>query len=93
MWRKPKQPENGDKHMKKIHKYVGLDVHQDTTVIAVAEGGREGEVRVYGQISSDLHALERALSKLGGEDVSFARGLRGGTDRLCSVSPVAAAKD
>jgi transposase len=69
VWRKPKQPENGDKHMKKIHKYVGLDVHQDTTVISVAEGGRDGEVRVYGRISSDLHALERALAKIRGEDV------------------------
>lgn len=50
-------------------KYVGLDVHQDTTVVAIAEGGREGECRVYGTISSDLHALERVLAKLGGEGV------------------------
>ena len=26
-----------DKHMK-IHKYLGLDVHQDDSIIAVAEG-------------------------------------------------------
>ena len=43
--------------MKKLNKYVGLDVHKDTTVVAVAESGREGEVRIYGMISSDLHAL------------------------------------
>src|SRR4051812_44632912 len=55
--------------MKKIHKYVGLDVHQDTTVVSVAEGGRGGEVRMYGRISSDLHALERVLAKIRGEDV------------------------
>ena len=55
--------------MKKIHKYVGLDVHKDQMVVAVAEGDRDGEVRVYGQISSDLLALERVLRKLGGEDV------------------------
>ncbi len=48
-------------------KYVGLDVHKDTTVVAIAEGGREGECRVYGTISSDLHALEKLLRKLGGE--------------------------
>jgi transposase len=60
--------ENGDKHMK-TKKYVGLDVHKDTTVIAIAEEGREGEVRLYGQISSDLHALEKVLRKLGGEGV------------------------
>lgn len=53
----------------KTDKYVGLDVHKDTTVVAIAEGGREGECRIYGTISSDLHALERLLDKLGGEDV------------------------
>jgi transposase len=50
--------------MKTHDKFVGLDVHKDTIVIAVADGGREGEVRAFGTISSDLHALERALTKL-----------------------------
>ena len=50
-------------------KYVGLDVHKDTTVAAIAEGGREGECRIYGTLSSDLHALEKLLRKLGGEGV------------------------
>lgn len=45
-------------------KFIGVDVHKDTTVVAVAESGREGEVRQYGEISSDLHALERLLTKL-----------------------------
>ena len=62
---------NGDKHMKTLNKYVGLDVHKDTTVIAVAESGREGEVRLYGQIDSDLAALEKVLRKLGGEGVTL----------------------
>ena len=57
---------NGDKHMNKTDKYIGLDVHQDTTVIAVAEGGRVGEVRVYGSIPGDLRSLEKVLGKLGG---------------------------
>jgi transposase len=60
---------NGDKHMKTLNKYVGLDVHKDTTVIAVAESGREGEVRLYGQIASDLAALEKVLRKLGGDGI------------------------
>ncbi len=51
--------------MKTKNKYVGLDVHKDTTVVAVADGGREGEVRLYGEISSDLGALEKVLRKLG----------------------------
>ena len=62
---------NGDKHMKKLNKYVGLDVHKDTTVMAIAEGDRDGEVRLYGQFSSDLHALEKILRKIGGEGVTL----------------------
>ena len=61
---------NEDKHVK-THKYVGLDVHSVDTVIAVADGGRSGEVRVYGKVSSDLHALEKALRKIGGEGVTL----------------------
>jgi transposase len=62
---------NGDKHMKTKNKYVGLDVHKDTTVIAVADDGRDGEVRLYGEISSDLGALEKVLRKLGGEGITL----------------------
>lgn len=50
----------------KIQKYVGLDVHKDKTTVAIAEGGRHGEVRSYGEISSDLVTTERALRKIRG---------------------------
>jgi transposase len=46
-------------------RYVGLDVHKDTTVIAVAEGSG-GEAQVWGRVSSDPPAVERVLEKLGG---------------------------
>jgi hypothetical protein len=32
--------------------YIGLDVDKDEIVVAIAEGGRRGEVREYGRIAS-----------------------------------------
>jgi hypothetical protein len=34
--------------------YIGLDVHKDSITVATAQGGRDGEVRLYGTISNDL---------------------------------------
>lgn len=53
----------------KTHKYVGLDVHQVDTQVAIAEEGRTGEVRLHGTVRSDLHAMERLFAKLGGPEV------------------------
>ena len=50
--------------MKAITLYLGLDVHKDSITIATAEPGRQGEVRLYGTITHDLHALEKALGRL-----------------------------
>jgi len=49
--------------------YVGLDVHEDGVVVAVAEGGLRGEVREYGRIANTAAALDRLVRKLGGEGV------------------------
>ena len=51
--------------------YIGLDVHKDGIVVAVAEGGRRGEVREYGRIGNTPAALQRLASKLGREGVEL----------------------
>src|SRR5258708_66389 len=47
--------------------YVGLDVHKDSIVVAVAAGGLRGEVREYGRIANTSTAMDRLLRKLGGD--------------------------
>src|SRR5437588_4569009 len=51
--------------------YVGLDVHQESIVVAVAVGGLRGEVREYGRIANTAGALDRLMRKLGGEGVGL----------------------
>lgn len=45
--------------------YVGLDVHAETIAVAVAEGGRGGEVRSLGTIANTAEAITRLVKKLG----------------------------
>jgi transposase len=52
-------------------RYVGLDVHKEGIVVAVAEGGIRGEVREYGRIANTAGALDRLMRKLGGEGVGL----------------------
>ena len=50
---------------------VGLDVHKESIVVAVAAGGLRGEVREYGRIASTPAALDRLLRKLGGDSMTL----------------------
>lgn len=44
--------------------YIGMDVHKKSIEIAIAESGREGEIRHYGAIPSTMEALDKAIRKL-----------------------------
>jgi transposase len=48
--------------MTKNIKFVGLDVHAATVVIAVAEEG--GEVRSLGTVANEIGAIRRVLGSL-----------------------------
>ncbi|MDQ1199226.1 IS110 family transposase [Agrobacterium sp. SORGH_AS 787] len=45
--------------------YIGLDVHQETIAIAIADDGVDREVRYFGTIANRPEALHAALKKIG----------------------------
>lgn len=49
--------------MKKFSKYVGLDVHQKTIAVSVAEA-EGGEVRYYGEIANTPAAIDKLVRQL-----------------------------
>ena len=56
--------------MKKHITFVGLDVHKDSIDVALADDGRDGNVRFYGTIcgaSESLHNVVRKLQSTGAE--------------------------
>ena len=50
--------------MKKCITFVGLDVHKNSISVALAETGREQEVRRYGTIEGDMAAVDKLTRKL-----------------------------
>ena len=50
--------------MKAIKLYIGLDVHKDSITLAIAPAGRSSEIRLFGTITHDLHAVEKALARI-----------------------------
>lgn len=50
--------------MKKNTIFVGLDVHKNSIDVALADDGRNGDVRFYGTIDGSLEALLKVVRKL-----------------------------
>ena len=44
--------------------FVGMDVSKDRHAVAVAESGRDGEVRFFGEIGSDMASVRRFVRKV-----------------------------
>jgi transposase len=52
--------------VKKATRFVVRDVHADTIAVAVAEAGRDGEVRSLGIIPNRPNAVRKLVQRLGG---------------------------
>jgi transposase len=50
--------------MESINAFVGLDVHKETIAVAVADAGRDGEVRFWGTVPNTAHHVEKFAAKL-----------------------------
>lgn len=50
--------------MKKNITFVGLDVHKNSIDVALADVGRDGDVRFYGSIGGDPESLHKVVRKL-----------------------------
>jgi transposase len=50
--------------MKKRITFVGLDTHKNSIEVALADDGRNTEVRLYGSIGGDLASLDKMICKL-----------------------------
>jgi|SRR5271166_274540 len=51
--------------------FIGLDTHKKTIAVALAEDGRHGEVRYYGQIANEPSAVLKLVNKIASKYVKL----------------------
>lgn len=44
--------------------FIGIDVAKARNAIAIADGGRDGEVRFFGEVDASLDAMRRILQQI-----------------------------
>jgi transposase len=54
--------------MRKNTLFIGLDVHAESISVAVAEAGRDGEVRSLGRIENRPESIRKLIKKLGSKN-------------------------
>ncbi len=47
--------------------FIGLDTHKETIAVAIAEEGRAGEIRYYGQVPNEPAAVLKLVKNLAGK--------------------------
>lgn len=50
--------------MRRSDAFIGLDVHKETIAVAIADSGRDGEVRYWGTMPNTVHHLGQLVTKL-----------------------------
>ena len=67
------EPHAGETGLMDTITYVGLDVHKATVAVALAEDGRDGEVRRVGVFANRAEVLTKLAARLsrGGRRLSF----------------------